>query len=49
MRITIMSHPKVTSTFKWYGTSGFNSNGLHFYSAKKGRYRGSTCASGNRI
>lgn len=35
MKITIMSHPRVTSAFKWYGTSGFYSNGLHFYSAKK--------------
>ena len=49
MQITITTHPRITSTFKWYGTSKFNINGLHFYSAKKVRYRDSTYASGNRI
>ena len=36
MKITIIMHSKVTSTFKWYGSIGFNSKGMYFYSSKKG-------------
>ena len=35
MKITIIMHSRVMSTFKWYGSIGFNSKGMYLYSSKK--------------
>ena len=36
MKITIIMHSsRVTTNFKWYGSIGFNSKGMYFYSSKK--------------